>query len=134
LVGFVLVILIGEGGFNPLKLRPVEAVQMTLFLTTCVGLVIAWRWPFVGGAISTGGVLLFFAVEFAVTGGFPKGLVFPPDAVAGDSLAAERLHQQAHVRRVTFVVRLGSQAEKKSGRNWTRRANTSRGPTRPATE
>ncbi len=76
LVGLVLVIFVGEGGFNPLKLGAVEAIQMTLFLTTCVGLVIAWRWPVVGGAISTGGILLFFAVEFAVTGGFPKGLAF----------------------------------------------------------
>jgi hypothetical protein len=77
LVGMVLVMFIGESGLNPLKLRPVEASQMTLFLTTCIGLVIAWRWPLVGGAISTGGILLFFAVEFAVIGGFPKGLVFP---------------------------------------------------------
>jgi hypothetical protein len=75
-VGFVLMTLVGEGGFNPLKLRSVEAVQMTLFLTTCVGLVISWRWPFVGGGMSMGAMLLFFAVEFAVTGGFPKGLVF----------------------------------------------------------
>ena len=76
LVGLVLVMFIGEGGVNPLKLRAVEAIQMTLFLTTCVGLVIAWRWPYLGGAIATGGILLFFAVEFAVTGSFPKGLVF----------------------------------------------------------
>jgi hypothetical protein len=76
LVGLVLVVFIGEGGFNPLKLRAVEAVQMTLFLTSCIGLVIAWRWPFVGGAISAGGILLFLAVEFTVTGSFPKGLVF----------------------------------------------------------
>jgi hypothetical protein len=82
LVVLVLVILIGEG-FNPLKLRPVEAIQMTLFLTTCIGLVIAWRWPFIGGAISTGGILLFFAVEFAVTGSFPKGLVFHLMLLAG---------------------------------------------------
>jgi hypothetical protein len=77
LVGLVLVMFIGEGGFAPLKLGPTEVVQMTFFLATCVGMVIAWRWPFVGGAISTGGILLFFAVEFAITGGFPKGLVFP---------------------------------------------------------
>jgi hypothetical protein len=82
MVVLVLVILIGEG-FNPLKLRPVEAIQMTLFLTTCIGLVIAWRWPLMGGAISTGGMLLFFAVEFAVTGSFPKGLVFHLMLVSG---------------------------------------------------
>src|SRR6266545_605901 len=63
LVGLVLVMFMGEGGFNPLKLRAVESVQMTLFVTTCIGLVIAWRWPFVGGAISTGGILLFFLLS-----------------------------------------------------------------------
>jgi hypothetical protein len=76
LVCLVFVMFIGEGGLNPLKLRPVEAIQMTLFLSACIGLVIAWCWPFTGGAISTGGILLFFAVEVAVTGKFPNGLVF----------------------------------------------------------
>jgi hypothetical protein len=70
------VIFIGDGGFNPLKLKPVEAIQMTLFLATCAGLIIAWRWPFIGGAIATSAILLFFAVEFAMTGGFPKGVIF----------------------------------------------------------
>ena len=32
---------------------------------------IAWHWPFIDGAIFTGGILFFFAVEFAVTGSFP---------------------------------------------------------------
>jgi len=75
LVGLVVVIFVGEG-FNPLKLKAVEAIQMTFFLTTCVGMVVAWRWPFLGGAMATAGMLCFFAVEFAVTGGLPKGLVF----------------------------------------------------------
>jgi hypothetical protein len=75
LLGLVLVIYIGEGGFNPLRLTPVEAIQKTLFFTTCIGLTIAWRWPLIGGAISTGGILLFLTVEVAVTGRLP-GLVF----------------------------------------------------------
>jgi hypothetical protein len=83
LVIFVLVMFVGEGGVNPLKLRQVEAVQMTLFLAACMGLVVAWRWPLVGGAISTGGMLLFFAVEAVVTGSFPKGIVFPLMLLAG---------------------------------------------------
>ncbi|HLN28130.1 MAG TPA: hypothetical protein VK395_10335 [Gemmataceae bacterium] len=76
LVGLVLVIFVGEGGFNPFKLSPLEAIQMTLFLTTCFGLVVAWRWQVIGGAISTGGMLLFLAVEFWATGGFLKLMVF----------------------------------------------------------
>jgi hypothetical protein len=76
LVGLVVVTFVGVGGFNPLRLSPVGAIQMTLLWTTCAGLIVAWRWPFLGGAIATGGILLFFAVEFAVTGYFPRGLVF----------------------------------------------------------
>jgi len=75
LVSLVLVIFVGEGGFNPFKLSPLEALQMTLFLTTCFGLVVAWRWQVIGGAISTGGIL-FLAVEFWATGGFSKLTVF----------------------------------------------------------
>ena len=77
LVGLVLLIFVGDGASNLLTLKPAEALQMTVFLTTCVGLVIAWRKPFLGGAIATGGILLFFAVEIAGTGKLPTGLVFP---------------------------------------------------------
>jgi hypothetical protein len=38
--------------------------------------VVAWRWLVVGGALATAGMLCFFAVESAVTGGPPRGLVF----------------------------------------------------------
>jgi hypothetical protein len=76
LVSLVLVVFIGGCGFNPVQLRPVEALQMALFLATCMGMVVAWRWPLVGGALSTAGILLFFAVEFAVAGRFPRGPVF----------------------------------------------------------
>jgi hypothetical protein len=72
LVGVVLLIFVGEG-FNPLKLKGIEPVQMALFWTACVGMVVAWRWPLVGGALSIGGMTLFFAVESAVTGRLPRG-------------------------------------------------------------
>jgi hypothetical protein len=49
---------------------------MALFWTACVGMVLAWRWPVIGGALSLGGMILFFTVELAVTGGFPRGLFF----------------------------------------------------------
>jgi hypothetical protein len=72
LLGIVLAIFIGEGGFNPLKLKGVEPIQMFLFWTSCIGMVVAWRWQLVGGALSLGGMMLFFAVEVAVTGGLPR--------------------------------------------------------------
>jgi hypothetical protein len=75
LVGLVLLIYVGAG-FNPFNLTATEALQHVFFLATCVGLVVAWRRPLAGGALSTGGMLLFFAVEFALTGRLPGGPVF----------------------------------------------------------
>jgi hypothetical protein len=75
LVGVVLVIFIGEG-FNPLRLKGIEVLQMALFWTACVGMILAWRWPVIGGALSLGGIILFFTVELAMTGGFPRRLFF----------------------------------------------------------
>jgi hypothetical protein len=78
LVGLVLVIFVGvtlDGGFHPLRLKGVEPIQMIFFWTACIGMVLAWRWQAIGGAISLGGMILFFAVEFFVTRGLPRGLV-----------------------------------------------------------
>jgi hypothetical protein len=75
LVGIVLLIFVGEG-FNPLRLKGIELIQMALFWTACAGMVVAWRWPVVGGALSLGGMILFLAVESAVTGRLPRGSFF----------------------------------------------------------
>ena len=78
LVGLILVIFVGvtlDGGFHPLRLKGVEPIQMIFFWTACIGMVLAWRWQVIGGAISLSGMILFFAVEFFVTGGLPRGLV-----------------------------------------------------------
>ena len=78
LVGLVLVMFVGvtvDGGFHPLKLKGVEPIQMTFFWTACIGMVVAMLWQVIGGALSLAGMILFFAVEFAVRGGIPKGLV-----------------------------------------------------------
>jgi hypothetical protein len=76
LVGLVLVTFIGVGGFNPLKLTTVEAVQMSLFFAAGLGMTAGWRWELVGGTIATAAILSFLAVEFAVTSSFPKQLTF----------------------------------------------------------
>jgi len=77
-VGLVLVMFGGatlEGGSTPLKLKGVEPIQMVFFWIACIGMVIAWRWQVVGGMLSLAGMILFFAVEFAVNGRLPRGLL-----------------------------------------------------------
>jgi hypothetical protein len=78
LVGLVVVMFVGvtlDGGFHPLRLKGVEPIQMAFFWTGCVGMVVALRWQVIGGALSLAGMILFFAVEFAVRGGLPRGLL-----------------------------------------------------------
>ena len=78
LLGVVLVIFVGvtlESGFHQFKLKGVDPFQMIFFWTTCLGMVVAWHWPVIGGALSLGGMIHFFAVEFAVRGGLPQGLL-----------------------------------------------------------
>jgi hypothetical protein len=54
--------------------KGVEPIQMLFFWTACIGLVVAWRWPVIGGAFACGGMILVFVIEFAVRGGLPGGL------------------------------------------------------------
>jgi hypothetical protein len=76
------VIFVGEGGFNPLALTPVEATQMVLFWTCCVGMLLAWRWQLIGGAISLGAMLAFLTLQFIVAG-LPRGPVIYLMALPG---------------------------------------------------
>jgi hypothetical protein len=77
LVGMVVVFMIGEGGFNRWKLSTIEAVLMAYLLTTCVGMLLAWWWPFLGGVMASAGILLFYAVDVAGRGGkFLNNLYF----------------------------------------------------------
>jgi hypothetical protein len=75
-VGLVVVFFIGEGGFNPLRATRHESLQMLSVMITCAGLVAAWRWELFGGAMAVGGMLLFYALDFAANGHFPRGWVF----------------------------------------------------------
>jgi hypothetical protein len=79
----VLAIYIGEGGFNPMKLTGSEAVMMVFFWVCVIGLVVAWKWPLVGGFISVGGMVLFIIGEVIITGHPPRGLAFETMMIPG---------------------------------------------------
>ena len=75
LVGLVLLMFIGlsiDAGFRSPRLTGVEIAQMIFFWTACIGMVVAWRWQVIGGALSLGGMILFFIVEFTIRGGLTK--------------------------------------------------------------
>ena len=82
-VGMALVMFVREGGFDPRRLSLVEGVEMVLFWSVCAGLLLAWRWAGLGGAVSILCVLLFYLIEFAGSGSFPRGWALVLMAVPG---------------------------------------------------
>lgn len=72
----VIVILIGERGFNPLAMTFQESSLMALFWVAMIGLLVAWRWEIAGGALNVGGIVLFYAAHWAFTASFPRGWAF----------------------------------------------------------
>jgi hypothetical protein len=69
-LGLCLTIFVGEGGFNPGRLSPAESSQMLLFLASCLGPLVAWRWEGFGGTLTLACLALFSADEHRLTGRF----------------------------------------------------------------
>jgi hypothetical protein len=78
-LGLYLAIFVGEG--FPRRLSAAESGQMALFLVACLGLLLAWRWEVLGGALTLAGLALFYANEHRLTGRFPRGFGFAVAAV-----------------------------------------------------
>jgi hypothetical protein len=75
-VGFVLLFIIGEGGFNLITMRARESVMMFFFLMTCVGLIVAWHSEAVGGVLAILSMTLFYVANWIFSGHFPRGWAF----------------------------------------------------------
>ena len=82
-LGVVLLIFVGDGGFNPFELTSRETVLMVLFWTAVAGLVIAWWREALGGALTVIAVALFHAIHWYLTGSLPKVWFFALMAVPG---------------------------------------------------
>ena len=75
-LGLVLLFFIGEGGFNPVAMTVRESVLMVFFLLTGLGLVVAWRWEAVGGALAILSLALFYVANWLFSGQYPRGWAF----------------------------------------------------------
>jgi hypothetical protein len=78
-IGFILLILAGElispHAPPPTALRDILGLFFFPF-GTCVGMALAWRWEGLGGAITVGSLLAFYAMSYIVDGRFPRGPYF----------------------------------------------------------
>ena len=81
-LGMIGAFLVGTG-LEPTALSAQEWILMMFLLWTLVGLILAWRWPLRGGAMSLAGLIGFHAVEWLTSGRLPSGWFFPALAVPG---------------------------------------------------
>jgi hypothetical protein len=79
----ILLIVIGEGGFNPFEFTAIEGVMMVFFWIAFAGLIIGWKWPGLGGMVTITGILAFFIVQLIVQGNIPHGFAFEVIALPG---------------------------------------------------
>jgi hypothetical protein len=83
LVGLMLLFLVGEGvprlSSLGLNLGPMFLAEL-LCLT---GFVVLWRWELPGGVLALLGITAFYGLNYAASGRFPGGWVFPLFFVPG---------------------------------------------------
>ena len=86
-VGFILLMFIGSGlveGFNPAQLASRDWIGLFFFpFGVCVGMIVAWRWEGLGGGITLGSLVAFYAVCRILGSNFPRGPWFAIIAAPG---------------------------------------------------
>jgi hypothetical protein len=86
-------------GFDPRLLASSTGPMFVAFFTAAIGMLVLWRSRLVGGLMVVGGMATFYLAEFAISGQFPGGWVFPlcfvPGLFALISLALSRRQQHA---------------------------------------
>lgn len=85
-IGFVLLIFLGEVIFphaeGAFRLR--DLVLFVFFpIGTCAGMILGWRWEGLGGTITIGSLLAFYAALRIMDGRFPGGPFFALVAAPG---------------------------------------------------
>ena len=84
IIGFVLVLAIGEG--RELDVTALNGTEVTMFLAwliALIGMAVLWKWEGVGGLLTLSGMVAFYGLNFAASGRFPGGPVFPLCFVPG---------------------------------------------------
>ncbi|MFQ6058917.1 MAG: hypothetical protein ACE5MB_08595, partial [Anaerolineae bacterium] len=86
-VGFVLLMFVGSAlaeGFNPAQFAFRDLVGLFFFpFGVCLGMILAWRWEGLGGGMTVGSLLAFYAALRVMDGRFPQGPWFALVAAPG---------------------------------------------------
>jgi hypothetical protein len=86
-IGFVLLMFVGSAlaeGFNPAQFAFRELVGLLFFpFGVCLGMILAWRREGLGGGMTVGSLLAFYAALRVMDGRFPRGPWFALVAAPG---------------------------------------------------
>ena len=75
-IGLILLFAVGEK-FNPVQFTPIELLEFLFFpVGISAGMIVAWWMEGLGGSITVGSLLMFYAINFATSGRFPRGWVW----------------------------------------------------------
>ena len=84
---FIAFMLVGNtvsDGIGPLfELTLRESLMMAVFVVVFLGLILGWKWEKLGGWLVVGGMALFYLLDFAFSGTFPRGPFFALIALPG---------------------------------------------------
>ena len=82
-VGTILLFMIGEG-FKPLKITFTEWIGLLFFpFGISLGMILAWWKERLGGIVTIGSFLMFYTVNYLISGRFPSGWAFLLFALPG---------------------------------------------------
>lgn len=83
-IGFILAFALGGGEPSPRGLTSQELALFFFFPTgVCLGMILAWRWEGLGGAVTVASLLGFYLLHRVVSGGYPTGFWFAVLAAPG---------------------------------------------------
>lgn len=76
LVGLVLLMAAGERPNLIAVIRSTRGSFLVFPFAVCIRMVLAWRWELAGGVLSLASMGLFYVIEYAQSGRFPRGPFF----------------------------------------------------------
>lgn len=68
--------ILGDGVPSLLQMTGWEISMMFVFFALWLGLLLGWKWELFGGLLTLCAVMIFYALNFLITGIFPRGPFF----------------------------------------------------------
>ncbi|TWU11612.1 hypothetical protein CA54_04200 [Symmachiella macrocystis] len=104
IIAFVVVLAVGEGrDLDVTALGGIEGTMFLAWLMALIGMAVLWKWEGAGGILTLSGMAAFYVLNFAASGRFPGGPVFPACFLPGVLALIcwwrdRRLHNDEHSR------------------------------------